>query len=168
MKHPTGTDSVGPTINVVKSSDPAPGAFVSGNDVIAYTLSVANSGDSDATDVAVFDAIPANTAYADGSVSSNFSGTHSTETDAVQWVIPTLKAGQTVTVSFAVKVASAIANGTIVSNQASFEQHHPEVPQSPLSNTTNTVQHSVDMAAALKRTWWPSAKMARKQRIASR
>jgi uncharacterized repeat protein (TIGR01451 family) len=104
-----------PVITLTKSAQP-PGPFIDAGQAITYTIVVSNGGALDGNNVVVTDFIPANTNFVGGSFTSTI-GTLSGP-DPLQVTIPTLMAGQLVTVTFQVTVTTPLTNGVVISNQA--------------------------------------------------
>jgi uncharacterized repeat protein (TIGR01451 family) len=77
---------------------------------ITYTLSYSNTGNMNATGLVLSDTLPANTSY----VSSTPAGTLASGT--VTWSLASLNAGATGSVQVVVKVASPLANGTVITS----------------------------------------------------
>jgi conserved repeat domain len=103
-----------PLVNAVKTSNPvspmADGSIpvVKAGDTITYSIAVTNTGAGEAKNVKVRDYVPVGTAYVAGS--ANASGSMNTVTvdgvqrEKVDWIIPSIGAGDTVVVSFQVTV----------------------------------------------------------------
>ena len=92
------------------SKDDYPDPVLTGNPLI-YTLSYANSGPAEATNVIITDVVPLNTTYAgcSGAVCSMSSG-------IVTWNLGTVAAFSSGAVQFTVIVDNLLPNGTILSN----------------------------------------------------
>jgi uncharacterized repeat protein (TIGR01451 family) len=123
-------------ISAVKSSDPASGSVgsptpVVPGQVITYTVTVTNSGQSDATDVSASDAIPAGTDYVDGS--ADHGGTLSG--GSLSWSGLTVSTEAPLELHFQVTVGEGDANGTLIDNTASVN-----------GSATNTTHHEVEFA----------------------
>jgi uncharacterized repeat protein (TIGR01451 family) len=89
---------------------PSPG------DELLYTITLANSGGSSATEVVLTDAVPTRTSVVTGAVSTS-AGTVATE-DPVKVLIGRIGAGETVTVTFRVTIANPVPAGfKEISNQ---------------------------------------------------
>ncbi len=98
---------VGVLLNLTGSDSPDP---VSSGGNITYTLSYSNTGDTAATGVVVSDTVPANTTF----VSATGGGTLAS--GVVSWTIGTLNAAASGSVQMVVRVASPLANGTLITN----------------------------------------------------
>ena len=96
-----------PVLTIVSTDAPDP---VTAGATLTYTLSYANTGNADATSIRVTDTIPANTTFVSAG-SGTLSGS------VVTWSIASLAAGASGTVQLAVRVASPLANGTVIHNQ---------------------------------------------------
>jgi uncharacterized repeat protein (TIGR01451 family) len=77
---------------------------------LTYTLSYSNTGNANATGTIVTDALPANTTF----VSATGGGTNSAGT--VTWSVGSLNAGSSGSVQLVVRVASPLADGTVITN----------------------------------------------------
>src|SRR5207245_491597 len=75
-----------------------------------YTRSSRNSGDADATFIIVAETIPGNTTFVSA-------GSGTLTGSVVTWPIGSLAAGASGTVQLVVRVASPLANGTVIHNQ---------------------------------------------------
>ncbi|MBE6759555.1 MAG: DUF11 domain-containing protein, partial [Ruminococcaceae bacterium] len=91
-----------------KTASPASGSLVEMGDEITYTITVTNPRYDDINNVIVTDAVPAGSSF----VSADNGGVEAG--GKVTWNLGTLAAGQTVAVSFTVKVASSfVASGNL-------------------------------------------------------
>ena len=93
-----GADELALTLSVTKVG---PGAALPG-ELITYTLTVTNRGVFPATDVVITDSLPVGSQY--GSGGTLLPG------DVVSWAIPSLAAGSSVQVQFAVSATQTITN----------------------------------------------------------
>ncbi|PYT15718.1 MAG: hypothetical protein DMF51_06235, partial [Acidobacteria bacterium] len=96
-----------PVLTVVSADAPDP---VAAGASLTYTLSYTNTGNANATAILLTDTIPANTAFVSAG-SGTLSGS------VVTWSIGSLAAGASGTVQLVVRVASPLANGTVIHNQ---------------------------------------------------
>src|SRR5207247_1616696 len=96
-----------PVLTVVSADAPDP---VAAGANLTYTLSYTNTGNANATAILLTDTIPANTAFVSAG-SGTLSGS------VVTWSIGSLAAGASGTVQLVVRVASPLANGTVIHNQ---------------------------------------------------
>ncbi len=101
------TVSSSPTLTITKTDAPDP---VTAGSNVTYTLSYSNTGNANATGVVVSDTVPANTTF----VSATGGGTLAS--GVVSWSIGTLNAGASGSVQMVVRVASPLANGTLITN----------------------------------------------------
>jgi uncharacterized repeat protein (TIGR01451 family) len=144
----THHEVVFPVITADKSADPAAGASaanataVSPGQVITYTLNVHNTGEADASGVAVTDAIPTGTSYVAGSADNG--GSYDATSNQLSWSINVAK-HTSVALTFKVTVLAGDANGTIIPNTASYAQVHNPTPSGCTNGTcsTNTTYHEV-------------------------
>src|SRR5206468_3700738 len=103
----TTTVTSAPVLTVSATDAPDP---VSAGGTITYTLNYANTGNSGATGVVVSDTVPANTTF----VSATGGGVLSA--GIVTWSIGSLAAGGSGSVQLVVRVASPLANGTVITD----------------------------------------------------
>jgi gliding motility-associated-like protein/uncharacterized repeat protein (TIGR01451 family) len=104
---------------------------------LTYTISVENKGNVDLNGVTITDAIPAGTAYIDGSASNggNLTG------NILNWTV-NVPYGETLNVSFKVKVSgnltgiSQIANTATVDDPNDPSNPEPQTPSSPAIETS--------------------------------
>src|SRR5262249_53537427 len=99
-----------PTLTIAASEAPDPVA-AGGN--LTYTITYGNPGPGSAPGVVIPDAVPANTTFVSATGGGALSG------GTVTWTIGTLAAGASGSVQMVVKVASPLANGTILTNGSS-------------------------------------------------
>lgn len=131
-------------LEVVKSADPVSGTTVKAGDTITYDITVTNTGSAEKENILVLDAIPALTTYVEGS-----GGTLVTIGDKayVSFVIPTLSAGASETVSFAVTVSNDATEEDVILNTALVKTADDEDPSKPetwnpdIFVPTNTTEH---------------------------
>jgi uncharacterized repeat protein (TIGR01451 family) len=98
------------------------------NEVITYTIAVANNGTAPETAVRVSDLVPANTTFVPGSITQTgtpagefAAGTYNAAQNSVVWNAASFSAGGTATLSFQVRVNPGTANGTVIGNAAGYE-----------------------------------------------
>src|SRR5207247_33419 len=103
----TTTVSSVPVLAISKTDAPDP---VNAGASITYTLSCSNTGNANASGVAITDTVPANTTF----VSATAGGTLSA--GVVTWSIGALNAGSSSSVQMVVRAASPLANGTVITN----------------------------------------------------
>jgi uncharacterized repeat protein (TIGR01451 family) len=143
-----------PIINVVKS-EPTPGdgqTVTAGQSApISYKLAVTNAGSAAATNVVVTDVIPTGATYVSGSATPSADASFNSSTHTITWTIPTVpaKSGSTpgeVDLTFQVSVNGTDANGSTITNQASFSNlNTPNCTAGPTTAVclTNTVSNPV-------------------------
>jgi uncharacterized repeat protein (TIGR01451 family) len=95
-----------PQLVVTKTVD-KPTASV--GDTLTYTITVANRGTGDATDVVVYETFPANLAL----TASNTNGLGTFDPVALAWTLPLISPGSTATLTLAGTVLSGAAGGTL-------------------------------------------------------
>jgi uncharacterized repeat protein (TIGR01451 family) len=88
---------VAPELTITKTAP----ATVNAGDPITYTLTVANSGTTTATNLLITDTLPAGATYLSG-------GSHTG--DVISWSVPNLPVSATTQVSFAVTASQTIVN----------------------------------------------------------
>src|SRR5436190_1542402 len=93
------------TVSATDATDP-----VAAGGTITYTLAYSNTGSSGATGVVLSDTVPVNTTF----VSATGGG--SLAAGVVTWSIGSLAAGGSGSVQLAVRVASPLANGTVITD----------------------------------------------------
>lgn len=117
--NPCATTHEIPAFLVAKSSDPTSGTAVTGGDIITYTLSVTNTGSTPVTDAVVQDDLAGVLSAATyQGTTGTVPGTATLAGSVLTWTVPTLAAGETVTLSYQVKV-NADARDTVLHNVAS-------------------------------------------------
>ncbi len=92
-------------------------ATVNAGGNISYSLAWTVAGNTTATNAVITDVIPANTTF----VSADNGGTFNAATKTVTWNLGTKAPGASGTVGLVVKVASPIANNTVISNTGCFD-----------------------------------------------
>jgi uncharacterized repeat protein (TIGR01451 family) len=135
-------------LSVTKSDAPDP---VNAGGNITYTINVANAGPSDAQNVSLSDATPANTTFVsitqtDGPAfactSPAFGGT-----GTVTCTIATLAAGATASFSLVVNVNANTPNGTTISNTATMSSSTTDdCPGNDSATATTTVNAGADLS----------------------
>jgi uncharacterized repeat protein (TIGR01451 family) len=154
-----------PQLTVTKSSDPAAGSTVRVGDSVTYTLSLANAGAADATNVSVTDAAPTGTSYVPGSASCNgLSGCTVTVGGAtITWSGITVPAETSATpgtasLSFTVAIAQGDTNNETVSNVATYSNENtPGCSTSTCATNPVTLTVSVPQTAPAKGSTSPPA-----------
>jgi uncharacterized repeat protein (TIGR01451 family) len=99
--------SLAPGLKVTKQADPDP---VQAGSLLTYTITVRNTGNTDATGVTITDTIPVSTTFAWADAGGTQVG------DQVQWTGKTMSAGGSLAVTFAVTVSGTLTDGNIVAN----------------------------------------------------
>ncbi|MDQ0360780.1 DUF7927 domain-containing protein [Breznakia pachnodae] len=130
---------------VEKFSNPESGSSVNGGDEITYSIKVTNTGESSLDNLQVKDAIPEHTAYVEESITYEGSADlvtpdDSTITDGqgnLTWDIENIPVGESVTLSFKVKVDEMNTEGERdIKNQA-----YAKAPEEEEWTPTNEVEH---------------------------
>ena len=136
-------------VEVIKSADPESGSAVGAEGEITYTLNLTNYGGSSACDIAIYDAIPANTSFV--SVEDVHGATYFEEQDGIGWNVSVLAPGKSTTLSFIVKVNKDVEDGADIENYATWAPNTPDIPEKPLpDNETNMVEHTTYIPEVLK------------------
>lgn len=110
-----------PELRAEKTSSIAEGQIVKEGDIITYTITVYNDGDTPAYNVIISDIVPEHTIYYDNNVKD-------TSKRIISYVIPILEAGESETYSFTVIVDEIPENGTIQNAATVSAENSPEIP----------------------------------------
>jgi uncharacterized repeat protein (TIGR01451 family) len=125
----TTTVTSAPSLQATKAFSDDNGGALKPGDVVTYTITVSNSGNADATGVLLTDPIPVNTTLVVGSLTSDDPADVRTPGNPLTVAIGTLNgAGGTdsdVVITFKVRLASPLANGTTISNQGTVTAAGP-------------------------------------------
>ena len=117
----TATISTNPNLSLAKTSAPASGPIAAGSSIV-YTLTLTNTGSGTASNVLVEDAIPSNTSFSAGTLA--YGGSARTDVQdgdnayydpsggRVVFDVGSLAAGASQTMTYTVRVASPLPNGT--------------------------------------------------------
>lgn len=133
-----------PRFNLVKSSINEGDNPIQPGELITYTIFATNTGNLTATGGVIFDPVPAHTTFVPGSISldpPNAGVTGSTPPTLADNL--TLAVGESVTLTYAVKVDSPLPNQTQIVNTASITSNEVSTPQ------TSTVTDTVSSAPVL-------------------
>ena len=110
-----------PELRAEKTSSIVEGQIVKEGDIITYTITVYNDGDTPAYNVIISDIVPEHTIYYDNNVKD-------TSKRIISYVIPILEAGESETYSFTVIVDEIPENGTIQNAATVSAENSPEIP----------------------------------------
>ena len=124
-----------PTVTATDAPDP-----VAAGATLTYTLSYSNSGNVTATGVVISDTVPANTSFVSATAGGTLSGS------VVTWSIGSLAAGASGSVQLVVRVASPLANGTLITH-ASYAIASNETGSVAGSGITTTVMSTPNTSA---------------------
>ncbi|HYV20457.1 MAG TPA: fibronectin type III domain-containing protein [Verrucomicrobiae bacterium] len=136
-----------PSLALTQTDAPDP---VNAGSNLVYTFAYSNGGNANATTTVLSEPLPANTTY----VTSSPAGTVSAGT--VNWSLGTVAGGASGSVSLTVKVASPLANGTLLTSAPTIDcTETPAVPAVPITTAVGsspvlgmTVTDSPDPVAA--------------------
>jgi uncharacterized repeat protein (TIGR01451 family) len=98
-----------PSLVIAEAATPSAG--LAPGDTIEYTITLANSGAADATNVIVRNPIPARTGFSGGIVVSQGSGAFDAVNNRLVFDVGTLVSGATVTLKFSVAIDSSLPSG---------------------------------------------------------
>jgi uncharacterized repeat protein (TIGR01451 family) len=118
-----------PTLTIDKTDSPDP---VAAGANLTYTLAWTIGGNALATNVVITDPLPANTTF----VSADNGGTYDSGSNTVTWNLGTQTPPALGSVSLVVKVASPIANGTVLSNTGTICGVNSGAEQGDVSSPT--------------------------------
>lgn len=157
----TTTVSSAPLVEAVKTALDVDGGLFDPTDEVLYTIVVTNTGTEHARDVAVRDAIPADTTYVagsttqDGALVDDVAGTSAL---ASGLTIGRLEVGASVTITFRVQIDALVPAATIIANQAfvsgegensgPFEDEPSDDPDTPADDDPTLVQTNPDPGPA--------------------
>lgn len=118
-----------------KTSDIPEGQSVKSGDIITYTITTTNVGDAASEKVAMLDTIPAGTSYVEGSLSvgTSYDGNKLTlEKDS-------LAPGETLTLSFKVKVNESLKTGDKIENIAQVNNQDTNKIETPVEEDVKAI-----------------------------
>lgn len=119
------------------------------NDTLTYTLTLTNNGNTAANSVVLTDPVPAGTTYVAGSITGSvpFTGTPAAGLTLTAPIAP----GSSATVSYKVKIGSAVPTVNPIPNKASVTYAYTVDPAKPngvtVSGSSNTVTTQVSTAS---------------------
>jgi len=112
----------------------------SGNKVVYY-ITVTNTGDGDAKDIVITDKIPEGLTFVEGSITEN----GVLKDGVITWNIDTIKAGEEITVEFAVTVPT-ITKDTEWKNVAALVYgNNPDSPEEPIPSNEVVIEGKVPL-----------------------
>ncbi len=140
----TTTVSSAPTLDLLKSADPT---TVPAGSNVNWTVKWSIGGNSLATSVTITDPIPANSTF----VSVADGGTYDSVTNTVTWNLGTQAPGASGEVHYVTRVASPIANGTVVTNIATIDsaETDPAISASAVATVTSAPDLTITKASDL-------------------
>ncbi|MFN8483234.1 MAG: isopeptide-forming domain-containing fimbrial protein [Anaerolineae bacterium] len=131
-----------PDLKIVKSDG---GITTTPGQVVVYTLTYSNIGNQAATNVVINDVVPVNTTFVAASSTAGWNCSGTAAGSECSFSIASLPAGQSGSVSFAVRVANPLPAGvTQVSNTATIADDGTNGPDKDPSNNTSTDTTPVD------------------------
>ena len=141
-----------PDLSQITKTLQSPPQVVRPGTVLAYSIRVPNSGDANATNLVITDAIDPGL----DTISPLDGGTLSG--GVLTWTVPTLAPGAAATVRFSARVKPLTANGTVISNQAQAACQEATTPQlsddpgtpAPHDPTRVTVTSAPDLSTTAK------------------
>ncbi|HJQ27569.1 MAG TPA: HYR domain-containing protein [Blastocatellia bacterium] len=145
----TTTTQTAADLVVTKTDSPDP---VNAGSNITYTINFSNAGPSDAQNVTVTDAVPANTTFVSAVVTTGSGWTMPSPpsvggTGNVVFSKVSVVAGESAVFTMVVKVNSNTASGTTISNSAvAASTTNDAVPANNTGTATTTVQTRADLA----------------------
>src|SRR5439155_713188 len=123
----TTTVTSSPVLNISKTDAPDP--VTAGNN-ITYTLSWSNTGNENATGVAITDTVPTNTTFVSATGGGSFAA------GIVTWNLGNLPASASGSVQLVVQVVTPLANGTVITNGAYAIDSNETAPTGGVAVTT--------------------------------
>jgi uncharacterized repeat protein (TIGR01451 family) len=145
----TDTDTLVPSADVSVTKTDSPDPVISGNN-ITYTITVTNSGPSDAQSLSLSDAVPANTTLFSVTTPASWTRTDAVPaggTGTITFTRTSLAASASSIFTIVVNVNAGTANGTIVNNTATVASATADPTAGNNSATAMTlVQNDADLA----------------------
>jgi len=130
-------------LQVTKSG---PAAVTAGNN-ITYNITLTNNGPTDASNVSLTDALPANTTFVSATQNSGPPFSCGESAGTVTCTIATFPAGATATFTFVFHVSAALPNGSTVTNTANVSSATADPDGNNNSSSTSaTVAPTADLA----------------------
>jgi uncharacterized repeat protein (TIGR01451 family) len=136
----TDTDTLVPSADVSVTKTDTPDPVQSGNN-ITYTITVTNSGPSDAQSLSLSDTVPANTTFVSATAPAGWSATTPAVggTGTVTFTAASLASGASSVFTLVVNVTAATADGTTITNTANVSSSTADPNTANNSATTTTL-----------------------------
>jgi uncharacterized repeat protein (TIGR01451 family) len=151
----TDTDTLTAAADVSVTKTDSPDPVIAGNN-ITYTITVTNSGPSDAQSLSLSDAIPANTTFVSTTTPSGWTRTDAVAaggTGTLTFTRATQAAGASSIFTVVVNVTAGTANGTTISNTANVSSATTDgTPGNNSATATTLVQNNADLAISKQRS----------------
>jgi uncharacterized repeat protein (TIGR01451 family) len=145
----TDTDTLAPSADVSVTKTDSPDPIIAGNN-LTYTITVTNSGPSDAQSLSLSDSVPANTTLVSVSVPSGWTRTDAVPaggTGTLTFTRATQPAAASSIFTVVVNVTASTANGTIITNTANVLSATTDpTPGNNSATATTLVQNNADVA----------------------
>ena len=106
------------------------GDSAAAGDVVVFSISVANHGSADATNLNLVDTLPPGLTLVDAS------GQYTAQGDSISWSAPVLPAKQSATLQVTAQVAAASSDGDVLTNRASLSADQLPLPLNDQAEVT--------------------------------
>lgn len=120
--------SSGPVLELIKQS--MTGDSAAAGDVVVFSISVANHGSADATNLNLVDTLPPGLTLLDAS------GQYTAQGDSISWSAPVLPAKQSATLQVTAQIAAGSSDGDVLTNRASLSADQLPLPLNDQAEVT--------------------------------
>ena len=127
------------------ASPPAPGGYRPGDDV-TYSIRFSNSGDSLARNVLVSDPLDPNVLFVSATSGGVFDGTRVLWNSGTTGALAAVAPGESVDLQATVRIVAPLANGTLITNQASISADGAAAPFVSDDPTTDAIDDATDFS----------------------